>query len=300
MQPALLAVDWGTSSLRAWVLDADGAVLRRHAEPAGVATLEAGAVPGFFRTRVRPALQADGLPALLCGMVGSTLGWTVVPYAGCPADAQALAAGLAAVGDGVAIVPGLRCEGPFGGPDVMRGEETQLLGWLAGDPGRRHGRHVLCLPGTHSKWVRVEEGRVVRFATAMTGELFDLLRRQGTLAAAGEAGDAAAFDRGLAAAGDGGAMAARLFGVRARAVTGELPGEQAPSFLSGLLVGAEIAALSRLPDFAGGPVHLVGAPALTGLYARALSAAGRAAVAHDGEAAAVAGLLDLYRRWSRP
>ncbi|HYC05011.1 MAG TPA: 2-dehydro-3-deoxygalactonokinase [Azospirillaceae bacterium] len=297
-EPALLAVDWGTSSLRAWVLDRDGAVLRRHAEAAGVGALKPGAAEAFFRARIVPALQAEGLPALLCGMVGSTLGWSVAPYAACPADGDAVAAGLVPVGERIAIVPGLRCDGPFGAPDVMRGEETQILGWLAGDPARRRGRHVLCLPGTHSKWVLVEEGRVVRFATSMTGELFELLRRQGTLASDAPADDHAAFARGLIAAGDGGALAARLFGVRARAVTGAMPGTEAPAFLSGLLIGAEISSLSRLPGFDEGPVHLVGAPVLTGLYARALGP--RPHQEHEGEAAAIAGLLDLSRRWSHP
>src|SRR5438477_4894503 len=123
----------------------------------------------------------------------------------------------------------------------MRGEETQILGWLALNPERRDGRHVLCHPGTHAKWVLIEDGRIVRFVTAMTGELFAVLSQHSVLKTDAPADDDAAFDLGLAAADGGGALAARLFTARARVVGGDAPASSTPSYLSGLLIGAEVA-----------------------------------------------------------
>jgi 2-keto-3-deoxy-galactonokinase len=221
--------------------------------------------------------------------------WTNVFVRNMPAawDETALAG---AFHTGVRIVPGLRGPGLIG-PDVMRGEETQILGWLAADPARLSGVHTLCLPGTHAKWVRVEEGRLIRFVTAMTGELYDLLGAQSVLRFAGPPGpiDLAAFDAGVAAAADGGALAARLFGLRGLTLNGGLAAEAAPSWLSGLLIGAEIAALQ--PGFAtrtGAAVHLIGATRLCGLYARALAAKDVSCEIADGEEAVLAGLTRIW------
>ena len=173
--PALLACDWGTTNLRAWALDASGAVLARRDFPLGAARLAPGGVARRFADEVRPALHADDAPAILCGIVGSNLGWTLAPYVDCPADLRDLAAGLLAVSEDVRLVPGVRAKGFNGRGDVMRGEETQLFGWLAGDPARARGRRLVCQPGTHAKWMRVEDGRLSAFVTAMTGELFAVL-----------------------------------------------------------------------------------------------------------------------------
>ena len=296
MAAALLACDWGTTNLRAWTLDEAGAVVAHREFDLGVSRLAPGEAAARFRDEVQPALAAQRLPAILCGMVGSNLGWTVAPYADCPAGLPDLARCLIEPGAGVRIVPGLRCEGISGSPDVMRGEETQLLGWIAQHPDRARGRQVVCHPGTHTKWVRIEDGCIQRFVTAMTGELFAVLSRHSVLKGDGPADDRAAFDTGLAAAGDGGALAARLFTARARVVGGREPAESTPSYLSGLLIGADAAATPRLLGVSGDePVALLGDAALCELYRRALDRRGVACETFDGPAAARAGLFALSR-----
>ena len=293
MEAQLLACDWGTTNLRAWTLDERGGVVARKSFALGVAGLAPGEAAQRFATEVRPALAAERLPAILCGAIGSNLGWATAPYADCPADVSDLADRLLSVADDVRIVPGLRCQGITGAPDVMRGEETQVLGWLALHPERRRGRHLLCLPGTHAKWVLVEEGRVVRFVTAMTGELFAVLGRHSLLKSEAPADDDAAFDEGLAAAGAGDALAARLFSARSRVVGGEAEAASTPSYLSGLLIGAEVAATPSLLGSAPSDVTLIGDAALCARYQRALRRAGVDSAIFEGEAAAIAGLWAL-------
>jgi 2-dehydro-3-deoxygalactonokinase len=292
-QATLLACDWGTTNLRAWTLDDTGGVVAEQDFPLGVSRLAPGEAGKRFEAEVGPALHAAALPAILCGMVGSHRGWATAPYADCPAGLADLAKRLTLVADGVRIVPGLRCEGLAGAPDVMRGEETQLLGWLAQYPDRQTGRHLVCHPGTHAKWVLVEDGRIARFVTAMTGELFAVLRQHSLLKSDAPADDDEAFDAGLAAAGQGDALAARLFTARARVVGGKASAESTPSYVSGLRIGAEVAAVPRLLGEAATHVALLGDAALCDRYRRALERIGVAAEAFDGEAAAVAGLFAL-------
>ena len=301
---AFLAVDWGTTNLRAWVVGADGAMLAARAFPElGVARLAPGEAAHRLREEVRPALGAQALPALMAGMIGSTLGWREAPYLDCPVDARELARGLLHVeGEAarVAIAPGLRCRRPdMDAPDVMRGEEVQILGWIAADAARRAGRRLLCLPGTHAKWVEVADGRIVRFVTAMTGELYDLLCSHGVLRSAPALDDDphdAAFETGLAAAGEGDALASKLFTARSRVVGGGgLAPDAVRAYLSGLLVGADAASSPRLLGFASdAAVALVGAPALTARYARALARRGAATQEVDGDAAVLGGLRAIH------
>jgi 2-dehydro-3-deoxygalactonokinase len=296
MAAALLACDWGTTHLRAWTLDAEGAVLAARTFELGVGRLAPGEAAARFEAEVRPALAAQGLPAILCGMVGSDLGWTVAPYADCPAGLAEVAAALVRIpGADVRIAPGLRCRTGWGTVDVMRGEETQILGWIARRPARAHGTRLVCHPGTHAKWALIEDGRIVRFQTAMTGELFAVLRAHSVLKGPGAVDDPAAFDEGLAAAGDGQALASRLFSARARVVGEGRPAEGTASYLSGLLIGADVAAMPGLLNAGDLPVALLGDPALCGWYARALAARGVAHTLDDGEAAAVAGLHALWK-----
>lgn len=290
---ALLACDWGTTNLRAWTLDSDGAAVAQQDFPLGVSRLAPGEAQQRFEAEVRPALGAEALPAILCGMVGSNIGWRAAPYADCPAGLPDLAKSLMSVAKDVRIVPGLRCQGLAGAPDVMRGEETQLFGWLAQQPGRGDGRRLICHPGTHAKWVLVEDGRVVRFVTAMTGELFALLGRHSLLKSEAPADDDEAFDQGLAAAAQGDALAARLFTARARVVGGQARPESTPSYLSGLLIGAEVASVPRLLGEPAGHVVLLGDAALCDRYRRALVRMDIEVEAFDGEAAAVSGLFAL-------
>jgi len=303
---AFLAVDWGTTNLRAWVVSEAGQAGRSLELPRGVSKLGPGEAEICLRDVVRPALKAERLPALICGIAGSTMGWVEVPYLDCPADAAALAAGLYWI-EGqdppVAIVPGLRGPGIDGGPDVMRGEETQAIGWLAQDERRRVGRYLICHPGTHAKWVLVEDGRIVRFVTAMTGELFSVLTRHSVLRCEEGAEDPRAFAKGLAAAGDGSALAARLFSARARVVGG---GDLAPagvrSFLSGLLIGSDVASTPALLEAGelSSPIVLIGDANLSAAYATAMAHFALKAEIFDGEGAVLDGLKAIVWKGSTP
>jgi 2-dehydro-3-deoxygalactonokinase len=197
-------------------------------------------------------------------------------------------------GPPVWIAPGLRCARPDGAPDVMRGEETIVLGWAAADPARLRGEHLICQPGTHAKWVRLVDGRIEGFLTSMTGELFDLLRKHSVLRVRDAQDDQVGFDQGVAAAGDGGALASRLFTVRARVVGGDMPAERAESYLSGLLIGADVASapalLGATPQV---PVAVIGDPRLSARYLHVLHANGYNASLHDGDAAVLSGLRSL-------
>ena len=302
--PRFLALDWGTTNLRAWVVADDGTAGERRDFALGVSKLAPGEAARRFREEVRPALKAEALPALLCGMVGSNLGWAEVPYRDAPADLADLAASLFRI-EGetpqVAIVPGLRGVRQDGAPDVMRGEETQVLGWIALDPARSRGDHVICHPGTHAKWVLVREGRIERFVTAMTGELFDVLRKHSVLGGREGPDDDAAFDAGVDAAGDGAALASRLFTARSRVVGGGgMAADQVKSYLSGLLIGAEVAATPALLGApADAPLALLGDPTLCAHYARVFTRLGLRASVSDGDQAALAGLNALYDRGMR-
>jgi len=224
-------------------------------------------------------------------MVGSTIGWREVPYLKCPARPAAIAgAALRFEADGraIAILPGLSCVGKTGAPDVMRGEETQILGALRLHPHLAKGRHIFCLPGTHTKWVAMEDGAVVQFQTALSGELFELLRRHSVLARDRGEVDAhsPAFALGLE-------FAHLLFSARSRVVTGEMAKADAASYLSGLVLGKDIATALTLLDLAG-PVQLICTPALAALYAKALSAYDLNSAVIDGDRAALAGLVHAH------
>ena len=290
---SFLACDWGTTNLRAWVIGEGGSVHAHQEFPQlGVSRLKPGEAARRFREEIRPALGAEGMPALLCGMVGSTLGWTVVPYRSCPAELADLSAGLHTVEADplVRIVPGLKGPGVTAASDVMRGEETQMMG-LWGDGGS--GWAVA--PGTHSKWIRVEDGRIVSFRTFVTGELFAAVSQSAILSSSPDraAGDDEAFSRGVERSLSDRAVTAALFSVRAGMLGGRLAPEAAPDYLSGLLIGAEIAA--QLQAAHAAPVTLVGAPELSRRYGMALEVAGlpRPEVADAAEVTA----KGLWRIW---
>jgi 2-dehydro-3-deoxygalactonokinase len=296
-----LAADWGSSNLRAWRLTADGTVLDVRRWPWGVAGLEPREAARKLADEIRPALHAQRLPAILCGMVGSALGIAAAPYADCPADEEALGRSLLKLDDRTWIVPGLRCLRPDGYPDVIRGEETKVLGWLALDPARREGDHVLCLPGTHAKWVLVREGRIAHFITCMTGELFALLSQHSVLRSGAAPSDPSSFAEGLAYGAANGPLASRLFTVRARQVAEGLDPGRAASFLSGLLVGDETARLPPLLGLKPGAIlGLMGDPDLCALYRTALEGQGFNIDEIDAEAAVVAGLTQLRHAGAIP
>jgi 2-dehydro-3-deoxygalactonokinase len=273
----MIAIDWGTSSLRLYRLDESGAICARREAPSGIMTVAAGAFAATLEAQLGDWI--DDTPIVMSGMIGSRQGWREVPYAECPAGAAEIAGLMRTVewdaGRRAWIAPGLSCRDGAGVPDVMRGEETQIIGALAELPA---GDATICLPGTHSKWVRWQGGRIAGFATAMTGEVFAVLRRHSILgrlmAAGGEAHDPAAFAAGLRRAGEAGGLLHHLFGARTRGLFGELGEDALPSYLSGMLIGHEIAALAPQGD-PHGIVHLIGAAGLVALYREALAARGR-------------------------
>lgn len=303
MAPArLIALDWGTSSLRAYLLGEGGALIEERRQPWGLLHLPEGGFAAALQGVAGDWLTAlPTLPLIASGMVGSAQGWREAPYAGCPADAAALAAQLlrfeALPGVALHIVPGVRLGGTR--PDVMRGEETQVVGLLALQPVPA-AHATLLMPGTHSKWVRVDAGHIVDFHTYMTGELFALLREHSILgrpareAGGGQASDEA-FDRGVAAvraAGVAGATAL-LFSARALVLGGQLRAGDSLDYLSGLLIGEELRC-ALAGDDAPEPV-LVGDVALCARYRRALALFGRSART-AGEGAAAAGLWQIATR----
>ena len=265
-EPKLIGVDWGTSSLRAYLLGAGGVVLDRTSAPRGIMAVEDGRFGDALDAAIAP--WRGQAPILLAGMIGSRQGWREAPYVACPATLAALAAAvLPASGDVPAIVPGVLQGGTL--PGVMRGEETQIMGAITSGADAR-----VVLPGTHSKWVTVRGGRIERFRTFMTGELFAVLRRHSILGrfVTGEpaAGDGAsdAFRRGVETARTAGeGIGALLFTARSLVLTGQLEPDASLDYLSGLLIGDEIGhAIADAP----GTITLIGDPALCALYRAAL------------------------------
>ncbi len=282
----MLAIDWGSSTVRAWRLGPDGAVQGEHRLSVPLATTAPAELRAILG-RLRAELRADGLPALACGMIGSAQGLIEAPYVPCPADLGALPERLVEVG-GLYVVPGLVGDGPSGQPDVIRGEETQLLGVLGGGC-----EGLVCLPGTHSKWVHATGLRVDRFATSLTGELRAAVLSEGLIAsvAVGAAEDLAAFSEGRATAAQPGGLLHHLFAARSRVLQGWMTGAQVASWTSGLLVGHEIVAMEQIFGI-DRPVLVVGEPVVAERYA---SAIGPRATVVDGGAAARQGLLSVAR-----
>jgi 2-dehydro-3-deoxygalactonokinase len=270
---ALIGLDWGTTSFRAYRIAADGNVLETREAQAGILAVRDGDFGGVLTREIGAWLEAEpDLPVLASGMITSRQGWLEVPYCPCPAGSAQLAAALARHPDrqNLHFVPGLSLLGADGVPDVMRGEETQIIGEVGDLPGR----HLLVLPGTHSKWALAEDGAITWFATFMTGELFAVLKEHSILGRLmhGEADDHAAFERGLAYARSGnGGLLKRLFSARTLGLFDLLPEAGVASYLSGLLIGSEIEeALDCLA--ANAELRVVGASGLAWRYRGALAA----------------------------
>lgn len=270
---AAIGVDWGTTSFRAYRLAEDGEVLEGRRAEAGILAIDDDAFEDAFEQLIGDWLDGEpDVPVILSGMIGSRQGWLEAPYLPCPASVDGIAGATVPLilerGRTIRIAPGLSMRGSDGVPDVMRGEEVQILG--AVDVLGATSATV-CLPGTHSKWATVEGRRVTTFATHMTGEVFDALRRHTILGRAIEhsAWDDAAFLDGVTRSGAAGGLLHHLFGVRAAGLMGDLSPETAGAFLSGLVIGHEIRAAAP-----SGTVHLIGEEGLVDLYSRALETLG--------------------------
>lgn len=278
-----LALDWGSTHRRVYVIDGAGAVITRGQDSHGVLAIAPGGYPDELA-----ALRArfGALPVMAAGMVGSTRGWREAPYVPVPAGVAQLAAALVRMEmQDLRIVPGVSLlEG--GRADVMRGEEVQVLG--AVQAGLAPAQALFCQPGTHNKWIEVQGGRIVRFRTAMTGELFALLRDHSTLSEMmdGKVEDGPAFRDGVAAAREDGGLLAQLFSVRAGVLLNTRPRAQAAAFASGLLIGADVAS----QPLRGCTVHLLAGAQLASLYAAAIQMQGGAVARVDSEAAFAAGI----------
>lgn len=281
-----IAVDWGTTNRRAYRLDAKGRMTGEHEDDKGALAVGRD---GFAAAAAQLRDLLGDLPMLLGGMAGSTHGWVDAPYRPCPLSAADLVSGLVWVEPGrTAIVPGAKVDGD-GRSDIMRGEEIQLLGAAAA--GIVPPTCIVCHPGTHCKWARLEDGRLVDFHTAMTGEMFALLRDHSILAGqlAAEVRDDSMFARGVERGLGGGLLTSDIFSVRADVLLGRIGADEAPSLMSGLLIGADVAEGIRRANGTTADILVMGRPSLTRLYAKAIAMAGAAARQVDGERAFVAG-----------
>jgi 2-dehydro-3-deoxygalactonokinase len=291
--------DWGTTNRRAWAVDRDGEVLDQRKDDQGLLGVKDRAFEPSFRAFIGDWLKAaaPAAPIVMAGMVGSKLGWREAPYVETPARFTQLVERLIALpdldGHPVRIAPGLSAR-EDGRPDVMRGEECQLYGlWL-----KARAERLCVLPGTHSKWAEIRDGGLAGFRTYMTGELFSQLRSSGTLAQLMRPGaphDDAAFQRGLTVSEgvSAGGLLNRLFSVRSLGLLAELPGEALASYLSGLLIGAELR--DATAGLSGGTVAVIGSSRMTELYVSALEAIGVKAEPIDGDPLLRTALLAIAR-----
>jgi 2-dehydro-3-deoxygalactonokinase len=304
--PTHIAGDWGTTHLRLHLCR--GAAVLEKIDGAGIGALATSPEAALFEAIDTWAQRHGPLPIWLAGMIGSRNGWREVPYAACPAGISELRKSVqrfTARDREISIAAGVSCTNPLGAPDVMRGEETQILGAITTHPELARGRHILALPGTHTKWALVEDAKLQMFQTSLSGELYALLRERSTLlkaSAADEDANGAAEQRGFQA----GLQRIRelrtvplshlLFEVRARQLIRGMTHAEASAFLSGLIVGQDV--LGALPLFDGAlrtvdVVPIIGTPKLAELYATALSAHGIDARALDATELTVAGLNAL-------
>ena len=292
LEAALLAVDWGSTNRRVFVLAANGTVLETAQDSHGILAMDGR---GFAAEAATMRARWGDLPMLCAGMVGSNRGWADAGYVAAPASLAAIAAAIHWVELGrTAIIPGVSRDSD-GRADIMRGEEVQLLGAAAA--GLVSADAWLCQPGTHAKWARLQDGNLTDFTTAMTGEIFAQLGRGGLLADGldGEVRDSAAFRQGVQAA-RGGDLLAGLFGARAAMVLGKRSRADQASYVSGLLIGSDCDA--RLEgDFAparADRVNVLASPALGGLYLAALDELGCNARLVDSHKAFHAGITQIW------
>ena len=274
-EPRLIGIDWGTTSLRAFLIDADGNVIDRSLSPEGIMQIPKETFEAAFDRLIGPWLANTNLPILVSGMITSRNGWIETPYAGLPMGAHGLAQTLVphetTSGTLIHFITGASAE-HTSGPDVMRGEETQIIGAFA--LGLRDGTFVM--PGTHSKWVQVSNEQIIDFSTYMTGEIFTALKEHTILGKLMESVEfnAEGFEKGITAGLDGGSSLLRnLFYVRTLPLLDKIPKSEVSDYMSGLLIGSEVStATSQLEDT--DPITIVGRSDLSERYEIALRVAG--------------------------
>jgi 2-dehydro-3-deoxygalactonokinase len=299
--PVIVAIDWGTTRLRAWLLDAEGAALAEHRSDEGLTTAQKSGFEPILERCLAALRSPEGLPVIICGMAGARQGWMEAPYVDAPSSIAAILRGAVRVpyaGRDIRIVPGL-AQRSAEVPDVMRGEETQLAGSRLEDATR----HVVCMPGTHSKWVVVDSGAVEAFRTWPTGELFALLSSHSILRhSIGEQSSPVSAENPVfakaceIALAEGGDFASRLFSIRAGSLLYGLMPEDAAATLSGLMIGSEVATARRQFLHADRSVTLVASGVLATLYRRVFEIAGLEVRDIDADAAVRIGLLEAARQ----
>ena len=285
----MIAVNWGTSNFRAYKLNARGHVEAEKSSDQGAAKVPAGGFQDALAGEIMGWLDGHDNRILMSGMVGARRGWKEAPYLPIPATFEQVVKGVIKLdveGMDVRIVPGLICADWNGVPDVMRGEETEILGCSTEAGWNMH----FCLPGTHTKWARIENGKIGTFSTSMTGDLFRAIRESTILRTCTqhEPNDESAFLLGVSRSGHDGQLGHLLFGVRTLVLTGKMSETSASSYLSGLLIGSEVRSLSRKDD----DVHLIGDASLCALYQKALRELGVGSTI-EPEGAALRGLLRI-------
>jgi 2-dehydro-3-deoxygalactonokinase len=289
---SFIAVDWGTTSFRAWVLDAEGNILSSTAGPYGMSCLKPDEYDRVLEEHLSKLGVAPDIPVVVCGMAGAAQGWREAPYLSVPTQLEALGTGAISVNGAsreVHILPGVKQVSPA---NVMRGEETQIAGLLRHDP---NFEGTVCLPGTHTKWVSVNNRAIVEFETCLTGEQFAFFSETSVLSHSmiDDGWDAAAFDTAVRiATNDPTIVPRRLFAIRAEMLLSQQSGAVARATLSGLLIGQE---LMSVPQYwTDQNVTLIGAPALCKLYAKALAITGATPVILDATAMTLGGLTAAY------
>lgn len=291
----MIGIDWGTSNFRAYRINEGAEIVETLSSATGILRIKDGGFEKALRLEIRDWLEAGETKILLCGMVGSRQGWIETGYLPCPVTLSDLASNLMRIplgGLDALVVPGVIGADAFGVPEMMRGEEAQAMGVFASHVGTA----IVCVPGTHSKWINLSNGAIVSFTTSMTGDVFAALRTSTILSRTmtpDDAVDSEAFLGGVARSGNSGGLLHHLFGVRALALADQLQEATSTSYLSGLLIGHELR--EAMPP--GAHVSLVGDARLCSLYAQAISACGGSFTIEDGNAAA-RGLAAIGRKLS--
>ncbi len=289
----MIAVDWGTTNFRAFRLGPHGAILDRRFSPKGILSTNQRDFAGLLCAEVGSWLRDGDSRILLCGMIGSRQGWVETPYVPCPVSLDDLVEHIVPVKFDhaeVRLIPGVSGPDANGTPEVMRGEETETIGVLE----LHSGISLMCFPGTHSKWIHLQDRRIASFTTAMTGDFYSAMRQHTILRSMmspGEEIDLQAFARGVRRSADAGGLLHHLFGVRTLALTGQLTEAESSSYLSGLLIGHDV----RSAITPGAHVHLVGAAHLCFLYSQAIELCGGTTTIEDEDAAA-RGLAAIGKR----
>jgi len=324
-----IAGDWGTTHLRLYLFQ------HHHGQPLTILASQMGPGVAQLKSQVESQVESNfeqvffdlaghwldkhgPMPVILSGMVGSNIGWHAAPYIDCPASGKQIVAGRTAFnarGIEFSIISGLRTTNPLGTPDLMRGEELQLLGWMGsvdGPENTHKSAQLVVLPGTHNKWALVRGGKIETFVTALTGELYSLLQNHSVLIANAESADFSddIFMQGvkLATTLKSGQLLQALFATRSRQVLGELSELHASSYLSGLLIGSDVVGSLALMEkkivgkqivdkqiAAISSIVLIGDSALSRCYQLALESVGIKAELRDATEIAVSGYEAIYR-----